>query len=176
MRHYLNLSISILDTVDTTTGQVLTPAPGARVVTMKDSHIIWQVFAEMIWNISFLKVWEELKNYEFPLKKMGIKQFLIHFSLALVLFFMSNFDVYSDINVAHDYIAGAIYVYVLDNDTKLSDIIKMNCTVSYETVHVNEFYGIPGVKCFVKDPTFGYITLAIVFAPGTQYDTNCYIT
>ena len=58
----INLSISILDTIDITTGQVLTPAPGARVVTIEDSHIIWQVFAAMIWNINLVLVWEELKN------------------------------------------------------------------------------------------------------------------
>ena len=165
MRQF-NLSISILDTADTTTGQVLTPAPGARVMTLKDSHIIWQVFAEMIWNISFLKVWEELKNYEFPIKHMGIKQCLIHFSLALVLFFMSNFDVYSDINVAHDYIAGATYFFFLWTSANNSHLIEMNCTVSYDTIHFNDYHGQYGVKCIARDPTFGYITLAIVFAPG----------
>ena len=109
----INLSISILDTVDTTTGQVLTPNPGARVVTLKDSSIIWLVFAAKIWNVKLDKVWEELKNYELPWKHMGIKQCLINFCLALLLLCMSNFDVYSDIIVAHDYIAGATYFYVL---------------------------------------------------------------
>ena len=66
----IKLSISILDTVDITTGQVLTPEPGARVVTIKDSNIIWQVFAEMIWIVSLRKVWEELKNYQLPWKKL----------------------------------------------------------------------------------------------------------
>ena len=109
----INLSISILDTVDTTTGQVLTPNPGARVVTLKDSSIIWLVFAAKIWNVRLDKVLEEIKNHELPWKHLSIKQCLINFCLALLLLCMSNFDVYSDINVAYDYIDGATYFYVL---------------------------------------------------------------
>ena len=157
----INLSISILDTVDTTTGHVLTPTPDARVVTIRDSHIIWQVFAEMIWNLSLAKVWKELKNYKLPWKHLSIKQCLINFVLALVLFCMSNFDVYSDGIVAHDYIAGANYLFMLTNDTLL-DISKLDCT----NATYNEFYGRWNVKCFQKDPEFGYGTLAVMFAPG----------
>ena len=137
----INLSIPILDTVDITTGQVLTPAPGARVVTIKDSNIIWQVFAEMIWIVSLRKVWEELKNYQLPWKKLSIKQCLINFSLAMVTLYLSNFDIYSDINVAYDYIAGTTYFYFLTNDTYYQEIIYLNCAVNNNTVVYNEFYG-----------------------------------
>ena len=160
----INLSISILDTVDTTTGHVLTPAPDARVVTIRDSHIIWQVFADMIWNLSLAKVWEELKNYKLPWKHLSTKQCLINFVVALVLFCMSNFDVYSDGIVAHDYIAGANYFFMLTNDTLL-DISKLDCT--NETY--NAFYGLSNVNCFAKDPAFGYGTLALMFAPGKSF-------
>ena len=133
----INLSISILDTVDITTGQVLTLAPGARVVTIKDSNIIWQVYAEMIWIVSLRKVWEELKNYQLPWKKLSIKQCLINFVLALVMLYLSNFDIYSDGIVAYDYIAGTTYFYPLGNQ----EIIDLNCT---DTILYNEFYGIYG--------------------------------
>ena len=142
MRHF-SLSISILDPVDTTTGQVLTPAPGARVVTIKDSNIIWQVFAEMIWVVSLRKVWEELKNYQLPWKKLSIKQCLVNFVLALVMLYLSNFDVYSDCIVAYDYIAGTTYFYYLSNDT-YQEIIYLNCTLNDDTVQFNEFYGTYG--------------------------------
>ena len=139
----IKLSISILDTVDVTTGQVLTPEPGARVVTIKDSNIIWQVFAEMIWIVSLRKVWEELKNYQLPWKKLSIKQCLINFVLALVMLYLSNFDVYSDGIVAYDYIAGATYFYCLyDNDT-YQGIIDLNCTVNNDTIQYSEFFGTP---------------------------------
>ena len=133
----INLSISILDTVDITTGQVLTLAPGARVVTIKDSNIIWQVYAEMIWIVSLRKVWEELKNYQLPWKKLSIKQCLINFVLALVMLYLSNFDIYSDGIVAYDYIAGATYFYPLGNQ----EIHDLKCT---DTILFNEFYGIYG--------------------------------
>ena len=136
----IKLSISILDTVDVTTGQVLTPEPGARVVTIKDSNIIWQVFAEMIWIVSLRKVWEELKNYQLPWKKLSIKQCLINFVLALVMLYLSNFDVYSDGIVAYDYIAGTTYFYVLSNDT-IQEIIYLNCTVNNDTIQYSEFIG-----------------------------------
>jgi hypothetical protein len=136
----IKLSISILDTVDVTTGQVLTPEPGARVVTIKDSNIIWQVFAEMIWIVSLRKVWEELKNFQLPWKKLSIKQCLINFILALVMLYLSNFDVYSDGIVAYDYIAGTTYLYVLSNDT-IQEIIYLNCTVNNDTIQYNEFFG-----------------------------------
>ena len=96
---------------------------------------------------------------------MGIKQCLINFCLALLLLCMSNFDVYSDIIVAHDYIAGATYFYVLTS-ANYSNLIEMNCTVNYDTVYVKKFYGLPGIDCLAKDPLFGYISLGIVFAPG----------
>ena len=86
-------------------------------MTIKDSNIIWQVFAEMIWIVSLRKVWEELKNYQLPWKKLSIKQCLINFVLALVMLYLSNFDVYSDGIVAYDYIAGTTYFYVLNNVT-----------------------------------------------------------
>ena len=140
----INLSISILDTVDITTGQVLTPAPGARVVTIKDSNIIWQVFAEMVWMVSLRKVWEELKNYQLPWKNLSIKQCLINFVLALVMLYLSNFDVLSDYNVAHDYIAGTTYFYPLWTSANNSHLIGMNCTVSKDTVQFNYFYGAYG--------------------------------
>ena len=137
-------SISILDTVDITTGQVFNPAPGARVVTIKDSNIIWQVFAERIWIVSLRKVWEELKNYQLPWKKLSIKQCLINFVLALVMLYLSNFDVYSDSIIAYDYIAGKTYLYVLNNDTYHQEIFFLNCTVNNDTVQYNEFYGMYG--------------------------------
>ena len=165
----INLSISILDTVDTTTGQVLTPAPGARVVTIKDSNIIWQVFAEMIWIVSLRKVWEELKNYQLPWKKLSIKQCLINFFLAMIMLYLSNFDVYSDINLAHDYIAGAPYFYILSNDTYHQEIIHLNCTVNDDTIQYNVFLAVNGVNCNAKDLIFGYVTLAIVCAPGKSF-------
>ena len=137
----VNLPISILDTLDITTGQVLTLAPGARVVTIKDSHIIWQVFAEMIWMVSLRKVWEELKNYQLPWKKLSIKQCLINFVLALVMLYLSNFDIYSDGIVAYDYIAGANYNYIYSNDTYYQEIIYLDCTVNNDTIQYNEFTG-----------------------------------
>ena len=141
----IKFSTSILDTVDITTGQVLTPAPGARVVTIKDSNIIWQVFAEMIWIVSLRKVWEELKNYQLPWKKLSIKQCLINFVLALVMLYLSNFDVYSDGIVAYDYIAGATYFYQLTNSTQpTQEIIYLNCTVNNDTIQYNEFCAIYG--------------------------------
>ena len=167
----INLSISIPDTIDTTTGQVLTPTPGARVVTIKDSHIIWHVYAEMIWNLSLAKVWEELENYKLPWKHLGIRQCLINFFIALVLFCMSNFDIYSDGIVAHDYIAGSNYYFLLTNDTLLEvlEIIsKLDCTnVSY-----NQLYGQYNVNCFAKDPEFGWGTSAVMFAPGESFHVS----
>ena len=149
----IKLSISILDTVDVTTGQVLTPEPGARVVTIKDSNIIWQVFAEMIWIVSLRKVWEELKNYQLPWKKLSIKQCLINFVLALVMLYLSNFDVYSDGIVAYDYIAGTTYIYVLSNDT-IQEIIYLNCTVNNDTIQYSEFFGASG---WVSSTPFQFI-------------------
>ena len=95
----------------------------------------------------------------------------------MVLFFMSNFDVYSDINLAYDYIAGATYFYILLNETHYPDITRLNCTVSYDTVLYDEFSGFYGVNCFVKEPILGYITLSVVFAPGHSalYDAKRYI-
>ena len=78
---------------------------------------------------------------------------------------MSNFDVYSDIIVAHDYVAGATYFYVLTS-ANYSNLIEMNCTVTYDRVYVKKFFGAPGVDCTTKDPMFGYISIGIVFAPG----------
>ena len=95
---------------------------------------------------------------------MGIKQCLINFVLALVLFCMSNFDVYSDGIVAHDYIAGANYFFMLTNDTLL-DISKLDCT----NVTYSQFYGQYRVNCFAKDPAFGFGTLAVMFAPGKSF-------
>ena len=60
------------------------------------------------------------------------------------MLYLSNFDVCSDGIVAYDYIAGATYFYVLNNDTYYQEIIKLNCTVNYDTVVYNEFYGIYG--------------------------------
>ena len=143
----IEFSISILDTVDITTGQVLTPAPGAKVVTIKDSNIIWQVFEEMIWIVSLRKVWEELKNYQLPWKELSIKQCLINFVLAVVMLYLSNFDVYSDINVAHDYIAGATYFYGLSNDS-YGVYYHLNCIVNNDTIQYNEFTTIYGWVSF----------------------------
>ena len=140
-------------------------------MTLKDSSIIWLVFAAKIWNVKLDKVWEEMKNYELPWKHLGIKQCLINFCLALLLLCMSNFDVYSDIIVAHDYIAGATYFYVLTS-ANYSNLIEMNCTVNYDTVYLKKFYGAYGVDCTTKDPMFGYISLGIVFAPGS-HDYSC---
>ena len=113
-------------------------------MTIKDSNIIWQVFAEIIWIVSLRKVWEELKNYQFPWKKLSTKQCLINFVLALVMLYLSNFDVYSDGIVAYDYIAGAPYFYVLTNDTYHQEIIHLNCAVNNDTIQYNEFIGLYG--------------------------------
>ena len=119
----------------------------------------------MIWNLSLAKVWEELKNYKLPWKHLGIKQCLINFVLALMLFCMSNFDVYSDGIVAHDYIAGANYYFLLTANNTLLDINKLDCT----NVTYNQFYGTYKINCFAKDPAFGFGTLAIMFAPGKSF-------
>ena len=137
----INHSNTIFYSADISTGQVLTPAPGAKVVTVKDSHIIWQVYADMIWNFDLIIVWEEMKKYQLPWKLFTLKQCLINSLLALVLFFVSNFDVYSDVNLAHDYIAGATYMYMVTNFTYHPELDKLNCTVNVDTIQYNVFNG-----------------------------------
>ena len=166
----IKFSIYILDTVDITTGQVLTPAPGARVVTIKDSNIIWQVFAEMIWIVSLRKVLEELKNYQLPWKKLSIKQCLINFVLALVMLYLSNFDVYSDGIVAYDYIAGVTYFYILSNDTYYQEIIYLNCTVNSDTIQHNEFTGAYGL---VSSTPFFYFFCLLSTRMTSLVESTC---
>ena len=72
---------------------------------------------DKVWDVDFLKVLEEIRNYEVPWHDLGAKKCATNFFIALIMFFVSYFDLYSDIQLANSYIFGSYYMYEFHNNT-----------------------------------------------------------
>ena len=148
--------------LDTESGQVFT-APSEKEQQLSESKIIWNIYDEKVWRVDYEQVWLEFVNYEVPWVRFTMKQCATNFLIALLILLISDFDVYSDYNLAISYINGANYIYYT-NYTYGPDT-NVNC--SNETY--NSYIGLYQHTCFIQDQLYGYITLGINFCPGILF-------
>ena len=81
-----------------------------------DSKIIFES-KDKIWDIDWTQIWYELKYWEPPWQCMSFKEFLKLFIIALIMFCVSNYDVYTDGQLTYLYFSGDMYEFRFWNDT-----------------------------------------------------------
>ena len=80
--------------------------------------------------------------------------------VSLMLFLASCWDVFSDAQVAHLYIAGNNYDYYFSNQTDPT-ISELNCTYKGQVDgHLYRY------NCFQQDMLLGFLTLLVMLLPG----------
>ena len=112
--------------------------------------------------------WQLLKsefvNWVGPWTYLSLGQFTIIFVIALASLISSNFDVWSDGLLAHEYYFGTYYVYYFLNQSSPT-ISELNCTAKDIVVQGNiTFYTF---DCFKSDRILAFLTIIPMFLPGT---------
>ena len=85
------------------------------------------------------------------------------FVVALVSLMSSNWDIWSDGLMSHEYYFGTIYVYYFINQSH-SSILELNCTAIDTVVTGNVTFYI--YNCFKTERLLGVLTLIPIFLPG----------
>ena len=112
--------------------------------------------------------WGLLKN-EFigwvgPWTYLSLGEFLTMFVIALVSLISSNFDIWFDSLLAHEYYVGTFFEFYFTNQSHPT-ISELNCTAKDIAVVGNvTFYT---YNCFKTEKLLGVLTLIPIFLPGT---------
>ena len=127
-----------------------------------ESNITWQTKSKLgDQNWKLLK--SEFVEWVGPWTYLSLGEFLKIFALALVSLMSSNWDIWSDGLMWHEYYFGTIYVYYFINQSHPS-IGELNCTAIDTTVVSNvTFYT---YNCFKTEKLLGVLTLIPIFLPG----------
>ena len=139
------------------TGEILSaPVPSPN---QGPSNILWES-KEQVWEINWTSLKHELVNWEAPWNVMKLGDFIKSVLISLMLFLASSWDVLSDAQVAHLYIAGNNYDYYFSNQTDPT-ISELNCTYKGQVDgHLYRY------NCFQRDTLLGFLTLFIMLLPG----------
>ena len=126
------------------------------------TDIIWETksrLGDQDWQL--LKT--EFVNWVGPWTYLSRGQFVIIFVIALASLISSNFDMWSDGLLSHEYFFGTYYVYYFLNQSHTT-ISELNCTAKDVVVQGNNtFYTF---NCFKADRLLGVVTLIPIFLPG----------
>ena len=150
----------ILFTLDKRIGD-LRLVPGMKLDEKTD--ITWQTksrLGDQDWQV--LKT--EFTGWVGPWTHLSFGQFAMIFFIALVSLISSNFDMWSDGLLAHEYYFGTYYVYYFLNQSSPT-ISELNCTAKDIVVQGNiTFYTF---NCFKTDRHLAVLTVIPIFLPGT---------
>ena len=124
------------------------------------SEISWES-KENVWQINWTSINYELVNWQAPWNFMKFGELIKTTIVPLMLFLTSNWDVFSDGEVAYYYLVGTYYNYYLYNHSD-PIINKLNCTFQ-GIVEDDQIYI---YKCFKRETVLGILTLFIMLLPG----------
>ena len=128
------------------------------------TDITWQIksrLGDQDWQL--LKT--EFTGWVGPWTYLSLGQFAIIFVIALASLISSNFDMWSDGLLAHEYYFGTYYVYYFLNQSSPTYISELNCTA--EDIIVQGDNTFHTFNCFKTDRLLAVLTIIPIFLPGT---------
>ena len=110
----------------------------------------------------------EFTDWVGPWTYLSLGEFVTMFVIALASLISSNFDIWFDSLLAHEYYVGTFFEFYFTNQSHPT-ISELNCTAKDIAVNSNDYGNVTfyTYNCFKTEKLLGVLTLIPIFLPGT---------